>query len=287
MKQILIIGGGGYIGRHTALYLLDQGYTPTILDNFTNSDIDQSRELMGMGAELIINNAAVINPEDWDGVIHLACNKSIGQGEKEPTKYMENIQDLISFLEKLPQRTPLVYASSAAVYGTTANTIAPTNIYGMVKAISEKIVLEQHPRSKIFRYFNVIGSDPKGRLKADPKKVESFVDRLYLQENLKIRRRWNKEQHKFEYPQRDFISVWDVARANTEALKDCDGSIHNLSTGIPTSIKTLAEVVLGNTWETEELPEEEVLFSRGNPDQKYKARETLYNIMESCRKYYG
>lgn len=285
--KILVVGGTGYIGLHTCLYLSDAGYTPIAIDDFSNSNPENFKR-QNIRLDVIEGKAGSFGEikSEIGGVIYLACDKDILKGERETVKYMRNINELISFLVCLDSDIPFVYSSSASVYGD-GDTVAPVNVYGMVKAISEKIVLEMHPKSKIFRYFNVAGSDPLGRLEADPCKIESFIDRCFLQDDLVIRKRWDEENRKWAYPKRDFVSVWDVARFNVKALEDCDGQTHNIASGCATPIDYIVKKI-GKFYTEEVMSDAEVLVSIGKPDEKYLPEfSSIDNILATCKKYYG
>ena len=188
--RVLLTGGAGYIGSHTALCLLEAGYEVVVLDNLDNASPESLRrveELTGKKAPLVVGDctkeadvtALFEQYQPIDAVIHFAGLKAVGESVEKPLKYYQNNLDATMTLCKVMPKfncPVLVFSSSATVYGT--NQTMPlredfptgcTNPYGWTKWISERILTDvakaDPTRSFILlRYFNPIGAHESGRI---------------------------------------------------------------------------------------------------------------------------
>jgi UDP-glucose 4-epimerase len=250
MKQVLITGGAGFIGSHTADALLGQGFDVRVLDNLSNG----KRANLNAGAladgrlsfiEGDVRDASVVDAAvtGVDAVLHLAAQVSVPLSVADPVgSSTHNIAGFLNVLDavrrhKIPR---LVYASSAAVYGmpealplTEANTARPLSPYGLEKFINDQyaaLYLELYGVSSVgMRYFNVYGprQDPKSPYAGV---ISKFADGL---EGAKALRVFGDGSQT-----RDFIYVGDVARANALALQADVTGVLNVGTG--TSVTLLA-----------------------------------------------
>ncbi len=205
MKKILITGGAGFVGSHTALLFLERGYDVDILDSFCNSHIETVKKIEYLKKiynfknslkiikgdirdkkilESIFSNAISKN-NPIHAVIHFAGLKSVAESVKYPDKYWDfNVNgslNLFNIMDKFECRN-IVFSSSATVYKTNNNfellkensEIKPTNPYGQTKAEVEKLLLDINRKFNelwkivILRYFNPIGCHPSGLLGEDP-----------------------------------------------------------------------------------------------------------------------
>ena len=189
MSRILVTGGTGYIGSHTAVELMQQGYDVTIVDNLSNSSIDVLdgiTEIVGRKPEFAnvdCGNFMDLDQvfkqySDIEGVIHFAASKAVGESVEKPLLYYRNnLGSLVTLLEvmRLHGVKNLVFSSSCTVYGQpdaqhlpvdeTAPIQKALSPYGNTKQINEEIICDEAHADKtlnatILRYFNPIGAHP-------------------------------------------------------------------------------------------------------------------------------
>ena len=181
-KDILITGGAGYIGSHTLVELYNSGYRPIVVDNLSNSSINNIK-----GAEQIIKNKIdfyQVDCTDFDqmdklfteqndivAVIHFAAYKSVEESVRKPEKYFSNnigsLETLLDIMNKYNVNN-IIFSSSCTVYGTPeflpVNELAPfgkaESPYGETKQLCEKLIQKSAINSISLRYFNPVGSHP-------------------------------------------------------------------------------------------------------------------------------
>ena len=280
MKNILVTGGAGFIGSHTAVELHNAGYEPVLMDNFNNS---QPSVLNGI--RNIINKDVVFYEADCndsflfetifkthkiEGVIHFAAHKAVGESVREPLKYYRNnLNSLINLLESMLEYgiNNLVFSSSCTVYGepdklpvTEDAPIKPAESpYGNTKQISEEIIkdtctAETHLRAISLRYFNPIGAHPSAEIGELPIGVPGNLVPFITQTATGIREKLTVFGNDYSTPDgscvRDYIHVVDLAKAHVKAFELLDKKtsgyydFFNLGTGTGS---TVLEVV--NTFE--------------------------------------
>jgi UDP-glucose 4-epimerase len=246
--NILITGGAGFIGSHTYVALKEHGYTPIIVDNFSNSAesvVDQLEEICQASVEIIqgdINNPAILDQiftkYEIEGVIHFAAAKAVGESVENPIKYYRNnVGATILLVEKMQEYgvKNLVFSSSCTVYGqpetlpVTENSpvLKALSPYGNTKQICEEIIEEstrasQQLKSISLRYFNPIGAHTSAKIGelplGPPANLVPFLTQSVagLRGPLQI---WGTD-----YPTpdgtaiRDYIHVCDLAEAHVKAL---------------------------------------------------------------------
>lgn len=246
--NILITGGAGFIGSHTYVALLENGYNPIIVDNFSNSNdsvIDHLVEITGSPVEIIrgdINNPAtldlVFTQHDIVGVIHFAAAKAVGESVENPLKYYRNnVGATILLLEKMQAYgvKNLVFSSSCTVYGqpdtlpVTENSpvLKALSPYGNTKQICEEIIEEStrasHDLKAIaLRYFNPIGAHASSKIGelplGPPANLVPFLTQSVagLRGPLQI---WGADYPTLDGTAiRDYIHVCDLAEAHVKAL---------------------------------------------------------------------
>ena len=255
MKHVLITGGAGFIGSHTADALLAQGINVRVLDNFSNgkhanlnaSALSDGR-LSFIDGDVRHTAAVDAAAQGMDAVLHLAAQVSVPRSVADPVESStHNIAGFLNVLDAVRrnQIPRMVYASSAAVYGvpealplTEANTAKPLSPYGLEKFINDQyaaLYRELYGVSSVgMRYFNVYGprQDPKSPYAGV---ISKFADGL--ESNVALRVFGDGSQT------RDFIYVGDVARANVLALQGDVTGVLNVGTGTSVTLLELIEAM--------------------------------------------
>ncbi|KAI9096202.1 UDP-glucose 4-epimerase [Phlyctochytrium arcticum] len=273
--HVLVTGGAGYIGSHTVLELLQNGYQVSVLDNLSNSTEESLRRVSVLTSaniqffkgdlmdESFVN--AVFAQNSFWGVIHFAALKSAPESVHNPLDYYRvNVAGTVNLLSAMVKYGVyrLIFSSTAAVYGTPGDNVlsisethgkTPANPYGrsklMVEDIIRDMVAAHSPMSAVMlRYFNPVGAHESGVIgedaKARPGNLMPFVLQVMTGERQYL------DVTGIDYPTRDgsgvrdFIHVVDLARGHVEALKYCNtlatqgGScdIFNMGTGSGTSV---------------------------------------------------
>lgn len=272
---ILITGGAGYIGSHTAVELLDRGDEIIILDNFRNSkpeSLNRIREITGKDfkfyeADMLDRSALreIFSKNEISQVVHFAGLKAVGESVEKPLEYYHtNIEGTISLLEIMREFgvRDIVFSSSATVYGLenpsplveTMPTFTATNPYGYTKVVIEQI-LRDIDRSEngwsitILRYFNPIGAHKSGKIGEDPQGIPNNLMPYITQ--VAIGKREKLQVFGNDYPTtdgtgvRDYIHVVDLAKGHLAALdKNLQKSgvkTYNLGTGKGVSVLELIQ----------------------------------------------
>lgn len=262
--RILLAGGAGYIGSHTAYCLLEAGYEVLVLDNLSNSSPEALRrveELTGKKAPLIVGDCAdeetvrrVFSENTIDAVIHFAGLKAVGESVSMPLQYYRNnLGATMTLCKVMPEfgcRT-LVFSSSATVYGTNEEMplredfpTGCTNPYGWTKYMSEQILKDvayADPTLSIvlLRYFNPIGAHESGRIGEDPAGIPNnlmpYICQVASGKLDHLRVFGNDYPTRDGTGERDYIHVMDLAEGHLAALRyaaDHRGAeIFNLGTG--------------------------------------------------------
>ena len=279
MARILVTGGTGYIGSHTTVELMQQGYDVTIVDNLSNSSIDVLdgiAEIVGRKPEFAnidcgnfmdLDNVFRAYP-DVVGVIHFAASKAVGESVEKPLLYYRNnLGSLCTLLEvmKLHQVPNIVFSSSCTVYGQpdaahlpvdeTAPIQKALSPYGNTKQINEEIICDEAHADKnlqatILRYFNPIGAHPSALIGELPNGVPQNLLPFITQTAAGLRPELKVFGNDYNTPDgsciRDYIYVVDLAKAHVKAIdrmlhaKDREQvEVFNLGTGTGLSVLTL------------------------------------------------
>jgi UDP-glucose 4-epimerase len=268
--RILLTGGAGYIGSHTYLALVEAGYAPVILDDFSNSSpevIDRLAELSGAPVVLEQGDvgdgaflAALFVRHRIAAAIHFAAFKSPAESVAKPLAYYRNnLLGLISLAEAMTAAgcRNLVFSSSAAVYGADAAMPVteqaarmPANPYGHTKAVGEDMLAalaasDPGWRIAILRYFNPAGAHPSGRIGESP--IGPPANLVPFVSQVAAGRRPVLKVFGEDYPTpdgtgvRDYIHVLDLAEGHVAALRHLlgggAGGIFNLGTGRGHSVR--------------------------------------------------
>ena len=285
---ILLTGGTGYIGSHTAVTLIQNGYDVILLDNLSNSSLDVTKQLeMLVGKEVPFLLGDLRNPGDIemafmecdiDCVIHFAGLKAVGESVKMPDLYFTNNVGGTNNLLKTMNRhgvKKIVFSSSATVYGDLDKTpyyehfpLNPTNPYGKTKLAIEHMLSDVAQKDStwqvsLLRYFNPVGAHPSGRLGENPKGVPNNLMPYIQQVAAGQRDCLNIFGNDYPTPDgtgvRDYIHVCDLAEGHLAALQQLRPGvqIYNLGTGRGVSVLEMVrafEEVNGIQIPTEFLP---------------------------------
>jgi UDP-glucose 4-epimerase len=269
MKKILATGGTGYIGSHTAIELIKNGYEVELLDNLFNSKItvlDQIEKITGVRpifyeADILDKDALdkIFAEGHYDAVIHFAGLKAVGESVEKPLwYYYNNITGTVNLMEVMKKYgvKEMVFSSSATVYGIqdtpecvetmqTGGQIA--NPYGKTKFFIEEIIKDyavSDPEFKatILRYFNPIGAHESGLIGEDPNGIPNnlmpIIMRVSQGKIPELSVYGDDYDTEDGTARRDYIHVVDLAKGHVAAIEHIkDGvSIYNLGTGRPSSV---------------------------------------------------
>ena len=256
MKRIMVTGGAGFIGSHTVVELVNAGYEPVIIDNFSNSN---KRVLAGLkeilGFEPVFFEADCTDKEAMrrifmdvkpQSVIHFAAFKSVNESVEHPLRYFRNnMVSLLAVLEVMQELgiSNLVFSSSCTVYGqpetnpVTENTATQeaASPYGFSKQVGEQLIRDHHKADKRFtsvmlRYFNPVGAHPTGLIGELPFGVPNNLVPFITQTAAGLREQLTIFGDDYGTPDgtciRDFIHVVDLAKAHVRALDFMEQNQH-------------------------------------------------------------
>ncbi|WP_026947454.1 UDP-glucose 4-epimerase GalE [Algoriphagus marincola] len=282
MKKILITGGAGYIGSHTAVELINSGFEPIIIDDFSNSKeqvLERLEEITGKKIACYRGDCAdrslldqVAKDHQLSGVIHFAAFKAVGESTELPLKYYRNnLVSLIEIMEFMRDHKiqDLVFSSSCTVYGqpdvlpvteATPRKDAESP-YGNTKKVCEDMLVDfvkSKPGIRVIslRYFNPVGAHPSGKIGELPQGKPNNLVPFVTQTAAGIREKLTVFGDDYDTPDgscvRDFIHVMDLADAHVKALAYLDEKqnnfydVFNVGTGkgdtVLQVIKTFEEV---------------------------------------------
>lgn len=272
---ILITGGAGYIGSHTAVELLNEGYEVVVYDNLCNSSKESIKRVEEItGKKITFYEGDILDAEKLtemfratsiSAVIHCAALKAVGESVEKPLEYYQNnITGTLTLLGVMQKEGihNIVFSSSATVYGNPE--IIPitedcpkgecTNPYGWTKSMMEQIMTDlqkAHPDWNVIllRYFNPVGAHKSGRIGEDPKGIPNnlmpYISRVAVGKLPKLGVFGNDYDTKDGTGVRDYIHVVDLAVGHVKAIKRIEDKkgllIYNLGTGTGYSVLDMAE----------------------------------------------
>ena len=250
MSKILVTGGTGYIGSHTAVELINEGFEVVIVDNLSNSKIDSLdgiEKITGVRPafeqiDLRSKHKAGFlfkKYPDIKAIIHFAAYKAVGESVERPLKYYRNnLVSLLNLLELMRQYSipNMVFSSSCTVYGQPeklpVNEDAPvqaaTSPYGNTKQICEEIIRDtvastDNIKSIALRYFNPIGAHPSALIGELPVGIPNNLVPFITQTAIGIREQLSIFGDDYNTPDgsciRDYIHVVDLAKAHVVAVQ--------------------------------------------------------------------
>ncbi len=272
-RKVLVTGGAGYIGSHTAVELINAGYEVVIVDNLSNSDSSSLEGIAAItGVKPIFIEADCCDMEamervfaehDFASVIHFAAYKAVGESVAEPLKYYHNnltsLLNVLSLMQKHGRRN-IVFSSSATVYGDAdvlpVTELTPrkpaTSPYGNTKQMAEDILRDsvaaiEHLNGIALRYFNPIGAHPSALIGELPRGVPNNLVPYITQTAAGVRECLSIFGDDYPTPDgsclRDYIDIVDLARAHVvaidrmvEAKNKERFEIFNVGTGKPVSV---------------------------------------------------
>ncbi|XP_057796726.1 probable UDP-arabinose 4-epimerase 3 [Salvia miltiorrhiza] len=277
VTHVLVTGGAGYIGSHAVLRLLRDSYRVTIVDNLSRGNMGAVRILQGLYPEpgrlqfiyADLGDAAAVDKifseNAFDAVMHFAAVAYVGESTAEPLRYYHNITSNTLLVVKAMAAhgvKTLIYSSTCATYGepdkmpiTETTPQVPINPYGKAKKMAEDIIIDFSKTTDmavmILRYFNVIGSDPEGRLGEAPRPELREQGRISgacfdaargIIPGLKVRGTDYKTRDGTCI--RDYIDVTDLIDAHVKALGHARPGrvgIYNVGTGKGSSVNEFVE----------------------------------------------
>ena len=277
-EMVLVSGGAGYIGSHTAVELINAGYDVVVADNLSNSDmsgVEGVRKITGVDVPFV--NVDCCDKEafrklceqyNFNSVIHFAAYKAVGESVTDPMKYYRN--NLLSFMNVVElmrefSRPNIVFSSSATVYGEAdelpVTELTPrkpaTSAYGNTKQRCEDILRDSvnaydGQKGIALRYFNPIGAHPSALIGELPRGVPQNLVPFITQTAAGIRECLSVFGDDYDTPDgsclRDYIDVVDLAKAHvvaiTRMIEDKNKQkyeIFNVGTGNGVSVLELVE----------------------------------------------
>ncbi len=269
--MVLVTGGAGFIGSHTCVKLLENGYEVVVADNLSNSHTESLERVKKItGKDLTFIKADCCDEEAMekifstyriDGVIHFAGLKAVGESVQKPLEYFTNNLNSSLVLLKVMRKygtKRLVFSSSATVYSgdntmplsEDCRTGNCTNPYGWTKYMSEQIfkaecVADSSLEVVLLRYFNPVGAHPSGLIGEDPKGIPNNLMPYVSQVAIGKREALTVFGDDYDTPDgtgvRDYIHVEDLARAHICALSFAEKQnggceVFNIGTGKGSSV---------------------------------------------------
>jgi len=273
-KKILVTGGTGYIGSHTAVELIQEGFEVVIIDNLYNSEatvVDRIEKITGVRPELEVfdlcdkeKTEQFFNKnKNIAAVIHFAAYKAVGESVNKPLDYYRNnLLSLVNLLDAMKHNgvSDFVFSSSCTVYGqpeklpvTEDAPLQPaTSPYGNTKQIGEAIirdttVSDKNIKAIALRYFNPIGAHPSALIGELPRGVPENLVPFITQTAYGLRDELRVFGNDYDTPDgscvRDYLHVVDLAKAHVVAVKRLiegknkkDFEVFNLGTGTGVSV---------------------------------------------------
>jgi len=271
--KVLVTGGTGFIGSHTAVELINSGHEVVLVDNLANSKIevlDKIKQITGVKPIFylvdIVDQKAfrlVFEQHKFDSVIHFAGLKAVGESVFKPLEYYRNNLDstlvLLGLMLEFNVKN-IVFSSSATVYGTPTHVPlsetdpigGTTNPYGTTKLVNEYILKDFCYAYKDFkaialRYFNPVGAHPSGLIGEDPQGTPNnlmpYISKVAAGKLKTLAVYGNDYKTVDGTGVRDYIHVVDLAVGHVLALENIDKikgyEVINLGTGKGTSVLEL------------------------------------------------
>ncbi|MEG2458135.1 MAG: UDP-glucose 4-epimerase GalE [Bacilli bacterium] len=272
--SVLVTGGAGYIGSHTAIELLEAGYDVVIVDNFCNSNpivIDRIKELSGKMPKFYQIDITdrkklevVFEENNIESVIHFAALKAVGESVSKPHEYYSNnIINTLVLLDAMKKHDTkkFVFSSSATVYGDPHTCpiledfpLSVTNPYGRTKLMVEDMLRDMCYADSsldvaILRYFNPVGAHKSGRIGEEPNGIPNnltpYITKVAIGQLEELSVFGNDYDTHDGTGIRDYIHVVDLAKGHVKALEKLEQNpglvTYNLGTGKGYSVLDLVK----------------------------------------------
>ena len=317
MARILVTGGTGYIGSHTVVELMQQGYDVVIVDNLSNSTmevLDGITAITGLRPafeQVDCNDIAAMDDvlnrySDIEAAIHFAASKAVGESVEQPLLYYRNnLMSLVTLLEQMKKHGVhnIVFSGSCTVYGQpTADHLpvdetAPIQValspYGNTKQINEEIIRDEaHAdaalHATILRYFNPIGAHPSAMIGELPNGVPNNLLPFVTQTAAGLRQQLRVYGNDYNTPDgsciRDYIYVVDLAKAHVKAVErmltgkaEEQVEVFNLGTGRGLSVMEIVNTFMQVTGV--KVPYEIVGRREGDIEQVWAKPDKANNVL--------
>ncbi|MFG6504465.1 UDP-glucose 4-epimerase GalE [Microbacterium sp. P05] len=289
--RVLLAGGAGYIGAHTAVALLESGHEVVLLDDLSGTQAvaaERVETITGKAAPLVVGNAAddevveAVFAEHGpiDAIVHLAAFKAVGESTQKPLDYYANNLDSTFALLRVGLAHGIrsfVFSSTGTVYSDPADlpftedsttSVDLSNPYSKSKRMNEVIladVARVNPdvNVTILRYFNPVGAHPSGLIGEDPTGIPNNLMPYVSRVAIGTLDRIGVFGDDYDTPDgtglRDYIHVVDLAEGHVVALEQAQPglAVYNLGTGVPVSVLQLIasfEAAVGRELPKEFLP---------------------------------
>ena len=308
MKNILVVGGAGYIGSHCVKMLKEKGYNPIVYDNLSKGHRKAVRGIKFVKGDLGDKKklAKTFKAYNIDAVMHFAAFIEVGESVKEPSRYYNNnVVKVLNLLDAMVENgiKYFVFSSTAATFGeplspkiSESHSQLPINPYGNTKLMVEKILKDYDTayglKSSVLRYFNAAGADDGSKI-GESHTPETHLLPIILQ--AASGKRPSIKIFGTDYPTkdgsciRDFVHVNDLSSAHILALekmfKTNESDNFNLGSGEGFSVKEVIESVkriTGKDFKVETAPrragDPAVLVADSSKARKVLGWKTLYNL---------
>ncbi|QHS23322.1 UDP-glucose 4-epimerase GalE [Virgibacillus sp. MSP4-1] len=299
--SVLVTGGAGYVGSHTAIELLDKGYEVIIIDNLQKGHqkavLNKAKFYSGdLRDEDFLHK--VFEENEIEAVVHFAANSLVGESVEQPLSYYDNnVYGALKLLQTMKTFSvdTIVFSSTAAVYGEPkhipileSDPTEPTNPYGETKLAIEKMMkwsAQAHGlKYTALRYFNVAGAHTNGLLGEDHS-PETHLIPIILQVALGNRDSISIFGDDYDTPDgtcvRDYIHVTDLADAHILALENLkaggESGAFNLGSGQGFSVKEVIETAREVTGK--EIPAEVAPRRAGDPAKLVASSDKAKKIL--------
>ncbi len=266
--KVIITGGTGYIGSHTAMEMLGANYEVVLIDNFSNSYPWVAERIATLsGKQVLMEEVDLTDADALDvclarhndaaAIIHFAALKAVGESVEMPLRYYRNnLIGLLNLLSSMIRHSipDLVFSSSCTVYGAaenmpideTAPLLAPLSPYGATKRMAEEMITDlasaNRIRAVLLRYFNPVGAHHSAQLGelpiGVPNNLMPFITQTAIGKRKKLMVFGNDYPTPDGTPIRDYIHVTDLAIAHLKALQRMlngkqkkSSEVFNLGTG--------------------------------------------------------
>jgi len=271
MKKIFVTGCTGYIGSHTCVELLENGYDIVGLDNFSNSKkevLDRIKTITGKDIKFYEGNMLdarlldkIFEENDIETVVDFAAYKSVGESVSKPIEYyINNVSSVLTLLKSMKEHNikGIIFSSSATVYGNPeivpitedVKTGGTTNPYGTSKLYVEGILKDLYKSDNewkicILRYFNPVGAHKSGLIGEEPNGIPAnlmpYISKVATGELECLNVFGDDYETKDGTGVRDYIHVVDLAKAHVASLNKLQSidnglKIYNLGTGVGYSV---------------------------------------------------